>query len=64
MVLPNAIVGTPYNTAVQASGGVPPYSWSLPANSLPAGLTFNTTSGQIFGTPTQAGVFQLFPHGD
>jgi Putative Ig domain len=61
MVLPNAIVGTPYNTSVQASGGVPPYSWSLPVNSLPAGLTFNTTSGQIFGTPTQAGVFSFFP---
>ena len=60
-VLPNATVGTLYNAAVQASGGVPPYSWSLPANSLPPGLSFNTNSGQIFGTPTQAGVFNFFP---
>jgi hypothetical protein len=60
-VLPNATVGTPYTTSVQASGGVPPYSWSLPANSLPPGLTFNTTSGQISGTPTTAGVFSFFP---
>jgi hypothetical protein len=61
-VLPNATVGTVYGpTSVQASGGVPPYSWTLPANSLPAGLSFNQTNGQIFGTPTQAGVFSFFP---
>jgi len=60
-VLPNATLGTLYNTAVQASGGVPPYSWSVPANTLPPGLTFNTNNGQIFGTPTQAGVFNFFP---
>jgi Putative Ig domain len=61
-VLPNATVGTVYGpTSLQASGGTPPYSWSLPANSLPPGLSFNTTSGQIFGTPTQAGVFSFFP---
>jgi hypothetical protein len=60
-VLANATVGTPYTTSVQATGGVPPYSWTLPANSLPPGLTFNTTSGQISGTPTTAGVFSFFP---
>lgn len=59
-VLANATVGTSYTTSVQATGGVPPYSWSLPANSLPPGLTFNT-SGQISGTPTTAGVFSFFP---
>jgi Putative Ig domain len=60
-VLANATVGTPYSASVQATGGVPPYSWSLPANSLPPGLIFNTTSGQISGTPTAAGVFSFFP---
>src|SRR5271156_2672908 len=60
-VLPNATVGTSYTAAVQASGGVPPYSWSVPANTLPPGLSLNKVNGQIFGTPTQAGVFSFFP---
>jgi hypothetical protein len=60
-VLPNATVGTLYSTSIQAAGGVPPYLWSLPANSLPPGLTFNTANGQISGTPTTAGVFKFFP---
>jgi hypothetical protein len=60
-VLPNATVGSPYAASIQASGGTPPYSWSLPANSLPTGLTFNTTNGQISGTPTESGVFSFFP---
>lgn len=60
-VLPNATVGTSYTAAVQASGGVPPYSWSVPANTLPPGLSLNKANGQIFGTPTQAGVFNFFP---
>ncbi len=60
-VLPNATVGSLYGASIQASGGTPPYSWSVPANTLPPGLTLNATNGQIFGTPTVGGVYSFFP---
>jgi hypothetical protein len=39
-------------TPVTAAGGVQPYSYALSGGSLPTGLTFNTSTGQISGTPT------------
>jgi len=53
--LPGGTAGTGYSTTLQASGGTTPYSWSISAGSLPAGLTLNSSTGQISGTPTTAG---------
>lgn len=39
------------------TGGVAPYSWSVVSGSLPNGLTLNTTTGTIQGTPTTTGTF-------
>jgi hypothetical protein len=50
-VLPVGSVATPYSTAVQATGGVQPYTWSVNSGQLPAGLTLNPASGEITGTP-------------
>ena len=45
---------------VSASGGQTPYSYSLSSNpATGAGLSINSISGQITGTPTQAGSFTL-----
>ena len=52
--LPNAILGTPYTQTLHAAGGVAPYTYSLTAGSLPAGLTLSS-SGVISGTPTAVG---------
>lgn len=49
--LPNGAVNVSYNAVLAASGGVPPYSWSLSSGSLPSGLDLKA-SGVISGTPT------------
>lgn len=50
-----------YTTTITSSGGVPPFTWSRISGSLPPGLNLSTTSGQITGTPTAAGVFTFTP---
>jgi parallel beta-helix repeat protein len=52
--LPAATVGVPYAATITASGGLTPYSWSVTAGALPAGLSL-APSGAISGTPTAAG---------
>ncbi|HLZ13785.1 MAG TPA: Ig domain-containing protein [Candidatus Acidoferrum sp.] len=54
--LPKAVTGSPYTTRLQATGGTPPYTWSLAlfpgqtaASVLPAGLAF-ASDGTLSGT--------------
>ncbi|MFH2068990.1 MAG: Ig domain-containing protein [Candidatus Omnitrophota bacterium] len=53
--LPAGAAGTAYSQKVQASGGIAPYSWSISAGSLPAGLSLNASTGAITGTLKIAG---------
>jgi len=53
--LPNGAVGTAYNQTMAASGGTTPNSWWISSGSLPSGLSLNTASGAITGTPTASG---------
>ncbi|MGO8786324.1 MAG: beta strand repeat-containing protein [Terriglobia bacterium] len=56
--LPNAVVGTPYSEPLQASGGTPPYTWTVASgSSLPTWLTIggSGTSWTVSGTPTSTG---------
>ena len=52
---PEGTVGVPYATSLVAAGGVTPYSWSIVAGALPAGLSISPTTGLISGTPTVKG---------
>ena len=57
--LPNGTVNTAYSATLTATGGTPPYAWSIVSGSLPTGLTLNPSSGAITGTPTAIGNFSF-----
>jgi hypothetical protein len=51
--LPTGAVNDVYpSTNLGASGGLPPYTWSVTVGSLPVGLALNASTGAITGTPT------------
>ena len=50
--LPPALVGTPYTATLVATGGARPYTWSIKAGTLADGLTLDSTTGVISGTPS------------
>ncbi len=56
--LSGALVSTPYDSGLAASGGTPPYSWTVSAGALPPGIQLGTT-GVIAGTPSQLGQYSF-----
>lgn len=56
--LPDGTVGTSYSQTLAGSGGSGTgYTWSLPSGSLPPGLSLNSATGEIGGTPSAAGTY-------
>ena len=49
---------TAYSQAFTASGGAAPYSYVL-SGTLPAGVSFDSATGMLSGTPTQPGNFPV-----
>src|SRR6267378_2606931 len=53
--LPRAVLGQPYTAKLQATGGVPPYTWSTQLLGIP-GMTL-ASDGMLSGTPAQQATF-------
>lgn len=60
-------VGTTYNAKLSTytstyygySAGTAPLTWDMAFGSLPPGLSLNTSTGEIIGTPTTAGTYSF-----
>lgn len=50
------VYGQTYTGAVQAAGGVAPYTWTVAAGTLPPGVAL-AADGSLSGTPTAAGSY-------
>ena len=53
--LPTAVLGQPYSTQLQATGGTPPYTWSTQLLGIP-GMTL-APDGTLSGTPGEQATF-------
>jgi hypothetical protein len=55
--LPPATIGVPYSQTLTATGGTPPYVWSVVSGAPPNGIALSPSAGVLSGTPTAAGSF-------
>ena len=56
--LPAGPAGQAYSQSLGASGGSPPYTWSVTGGALPAGLALSA-GGALTGTPATAGSYNF-----
>ena len=57
--LPPPEIGVEYKAEIRVVGGKPPYQWTILQQSLPRGLTLDSTRGVIFGTPQSDAQFSV-----
>lgn len=57
--LPSGSVGAAYSARLSATGGQPGYTWRIIAGGIQPGLTLNPGSGQISGTPSSGGTYDV-----
>ena len=56
---PTATIGNSYNAVISVNGGIAPYSFHTRRGFLPPGLSLNSSTGAVFGTPRSAGSFRF-----
>ena len=52
-------VGEEYTHTMNVAGGIPAYYWTLESGALPDGLSLDSFTGTMSGTPREAGTFEL-----
>lgn len=52
-------VGATYTQPIAFTGGVWPYTWTVPSGTMPPGLSLDSSSGTVSGQPTQVGKFPV-----
>jgi hypothetical protein len=59
-VMPFATIDMPYGPeTLMIQGGTTPYTFNELSGTWPAGITLNSTTGEITGTPTELGTFSV-----
>lgn len=56
---PSGTVCSAYSHTFPASGGVAPYTFAITAGALPTGLSLNTSTGVVSGTPSSVDTFSF-----
>jgi hypothetical protein len=54
--LPDGFINQYYSSFIQYEGCCPPYTWST-SDPLPSGLSLDSSSGEVYGTPYETGEF-------
>jgi C1A family cysteine protease len=57
--LSDGVVGKAYEEIMEATGGIPPYTWAIIEGALPGGLELDTGTGVISGTPIEDSDFTV-----
>ena len=57
--LPEGTSGTSYSYTATVSGGTPAYFWAIESGTLPEGLSIDSFTGTLSGTPSQQGTFNF-----
>lgn len=57
--LPNGTIEIAYSQTLQVTGGILPLTWSIASGSLPSGLSLNSNTGYVTGTPTSSGTWSF-----
>jgi large repetitive protein len=58
-IFPNAVISGSYSQLIVPYGGTAPYAFAVITGSLPPGITLNTSTGELSGTSTAAGVYNF-----